>query len=193
MIKKKFKAIELNKLDGKTIANIRVWRNQPFVREKMYTQNIITEEEHTNYIKSIKSDPNRGLFVFYLDDEPFGVFQYRINPENNCVTGGHYLIDEEYQFMGYGVIMSYFIGVIDFDVLKCRKNYGEIISKNKRLIAMNKKMNVTLEGILRDHVSIDGKYYDVYCYGCLRSEWEKDNKLKNMISKIVDDDYEILK
>lgn len=193
MKKKKFKAVELNKLDNETIANIRIWRNSSFVREKMYNKNEITEEEHKKYISSVKNDPNRGIFVFYLDDIPFGVYQYIINTNNNCITGGHYLIDEDFQYMGYGVIMAYFISVIDFDFFKCNKNYGEVISNNKRLIELNKKMRVPLEGILRQHIMVEGQYLDIYCYGVLRNEWDYGREVEEKrISRIVDTNYEII-
>lgn len=193
MKKKKFKAVELNKLDDETITNIRLWRNSSFVREKMYNKNEITEEEHKKYINSVKNDPNRGIFVFYLDDIPFGVYQYTINTNNNCITGGHYLIDEDFQYMGYGVIMAYFISVIDFDFFKCNKNYGEVISNNKRLIELNKKMRVPLEGILRQQIMVEGQYLDIYCYGVLRNEWDYGREAEEKrISRIVDTNYEII-
>ena len=83
MKKKNFKAVELNRLDENTISNIRLWRNAEFVRKQSFNKHEITEQEHANYIKKLKEDPNRGIFVFYLDDEPFAVYNYNINPLNN--------------------------------------------------------------------------------------------------------------
>ena len=69
MKKKHFKAVELKYLDSETILKIREWRNQEFVKKNMYSQHEITQEEHLKYIDNIRNDNNRGLFVFYLDDE----------------------------------------------------------------------------------------------------------------------------
>ncbi len=192
-MKKHFKAVELKYLDDETIMKIREWRNQPFVKNMMYSQHDITEDEHRKYIESVKRDETRGLFVFYLDDEPFGVYQYIIHPEGNYVTDGNYLISQEYQDMGYGTIQSFFMNIIKFEYLCCNKSYGEMLDVNRRVIMLNKKMGITLEGILRQHRLVDDKYYDVYCYGLLASEWEeKKQKISRLIFRLVDDVYDIL-
>ena len=191
-MKKHFKALVLNCLDEETIMKIREWRNQPFVKNMMYSQHHITEKEHRKYITSILEDKNRGLFVFYLDNIPFGVFQYKIYPEGNYAMGGNYLVNQEYQYMGYGAIQLYFIDIIVFNYLCCHKAYSEVLDVNKKLIAMNKQLNVPLEGVLRQHRLVNGKYHDVFCYGLLKTEWEqKLKKLEKLIYKIVDSEYEI--
>ena len=175
-MKKHFKAIELKHLDDETVMKIREWRNQPFVKNMMYSQHDITEEEHRKYIDTLLQDNNRGLFVFYLDDIPFGIYQYVIHPQGNYVTDGNYLIGQEYQDMGYGTIQTYFMSVIKFDYLHCHKSYGEMLDINRRVIMLNKKLGIPLEGILRQQQLINGEYHDVYCYGLLQTEWEEKRK-----------------
>lgn len=191
-MKKHFKAIELKHLDDETVMKIREWRNQPFVKNMMYSQHDITEEEHRKYIDTLLQDNNRGLFVFYLDDIPFGIYQYVIHPQGNYVTDGNYLIGQEYQDMGYGTIQTYFMSVIKFDYLHCHKSYGEMLDINRRVIMLNKKLGIPLEGILRQQQLINGEYHDVYCYGLLQTEWEEKRKQQEkLIYRIVDKEYEI--
>lgn len=193
-MKKRFKAIELKYLDEETINRIRIWRNQPFVKEKMYNQHDITEEEHYQFINRIKADKNRGLFVFFLNDEPFGVYQYEIHPEGNYMTGGNYLTSQEFQDIGYGVIQMYFIMEIVFNFIGCNKNYGEILDTNKRMIVMNKRIGIQIEGILRQQVIINNEYHDIYCCGILKKEWlENRDKIYNLVSKFIDKEYQIIK
>ncbi|MCM1157875.1 MAG: hypothetical protein NC300_06875 [Bacteroidales bacterium] len=191
-MKKHFKAVELKHLDKETIMEIREWRNQPFVKNMMYSQHDITEEEHKDYIASLLKDENRGLFVFYLDDIPFGIYQYTVHPEGDFVTDGNYLIDQEYQDMGYGAIQVYFMNVIKFDYLCCHKSYGEVLDINHRVGMLSKKTGGILEGVLRQHRLIKGEYHDVYCYGLLKSEWEgRKNKLEQLVYSFVDREYQI--
>lgn len=187
MKKKNFKAVELNRLDENTISNIRLWRNAEFVRKQSFNKHEITEEEHANYIKKLKEDPNRGIFVFYLDDEPFAVYNYNINPLNNSVLVSFYLTDEDYQYMGYGAIMNYFVTQINFFVFNVNKQCGEIIDTNRKLIATLKKDEIPIiEGILREHIIIDGEYHDVYITGCLKKDYNsKTDKNYRLINKIV--------
>lgn len=192
-LKKHFKAVALRYLDNDTVMKIREWRNQSFVKDMMYSQHDITEEEHRKYIASLMKDKNRGLFVFYLDNIPFGVYQYKIYPEGNYVMDGNYLIDQSYQDMGYGTIQTYFMSVIRFDYLHCHKSYGEIIDMNQKAIMLNKRLKVPLEGILRQHCLVNGEYHDVYCYGLLREEWEEGKeKIETLIYKLLDRKYEII-
>lgn len=188
----KFKAVSLEHLDESTISNIRVWRNQSFVSEMMYTNHLITEDEHKKYIHAITNDVNRGLYIFYLDDRPFGVFQYQIHPEGNYVTSGNYLISLEDQEKGYGSIQLYFQNEIIFKCLKCNKSYGEVLEHNKKALITNKKMGGVLEGVLRQQRFYNGKYIDVYCFGLLKSEWnEKKTKIAPIVFEFVENDWEI--
>lgn len=185
MVKKSFKAVELKYLDKETTEQIRIWRNSEFIRKQSFTNHIITPEEHKNFINKIKNDNNRGLFVFYLDDEPFGVYQYEINHLNNFVTIGNYLIDEEYQYMGYGAIMLYFILEINFRILNIHKQYGEVLDTNVKSLSIYKKLN-SIEGHFREHIKINESYHDLYTIGILEKDYKYiKTKLKNIINTIV--------
>ena len=166
IMKKHFKAVELKYLDDATIMKIREWRNQPFVKSMMYSQHEITEEEHRNYIAALKQDDNRGLFVFYLDDEPFGVYQYTLDREKPSVFNGCYLIKEEDQYFGYGTILNYMIQVVAHTAFNIDKMYGEVIDINKRALALQEKLGGTIEKVFQNKVQINGEKHDVYlfCY-----------------------------
>lgn len=186
LMKKHFKAIELKYLDDDIIMKIREWRNQPFVRNKMYSQHDITEEEHKKYIQALLNDENRGLFVFYLDDEPFGVFQYVLHKKDNCVECGNYLVDEEYQNLGYGTLMIFFQSEIIFNIFGCKKSCGEILECNKNIISMNKKMGAQLERI--ESKDKDGILYNVHCYSYLADNWiNYREKYEKIVYTLIDD------
>lgn len=186
-MKKHFKAIELKHLEETTIMKIREWRNQPFVKNMMYSQHDITEKEHKEYVKAVLNDKNRGLFVFYLDNVPFGVYQYMIYPEENYVKNGHYLIAEDYQYLGYGALLSFFEQEIATNVLGCKAVYAEVLSYNRKAMAMNKKLGAQLIGIQEKGATVDGISYDVYQY-IIEDGWtEKKKKMEKIVYEIVDD------
>ncbi len=159
--KKSFKAVELKHLDEETINKIRQWRNSDFVRTKSLNQHIITPEEHKNFIEKLKQNPNRGLFVFYLDNEPFAVYHYSLNPETNSISGSNYLTDEDYHYLGYGEILHHFSRIIIFEFFKVDYEEGEILDTNKKFIATCQKYN-TITGVLKNKVLINGEYHDIY-------------------------------
>lgn len=191
MKKMKFKAVELKYLDEVTIKNIRVWRNQKFIADQMFTQHEIGEEEHQRWIDAVRKDENRHLFVFYLDDQPFAVVQSRYDPQHDYVETGDYLISEEYQAMGYGTILRYFISQIMFDYLGYEATYGEVLGTNQRSLKNLKKINASLKKVNRD---IDGKSREIYILLGDKKKWEEEqnSKLQCLVYKFVEKEAEII-
>lgn len=188
----KFRAISFEQLDDDTIEQIRIWRNQDFVRTKMFHSTLISAEEHRNYISSLKKNTNKGLYVFYLDDLPFAVYQYEIYPEGNYVINGSYLIQEDSAILGYGAVMSYYINEIAFLELHVNKCFGQCLDTNKTAIRTNKRLGGELEGVLRQHILIGDQYHDVYCFGLLKDEWEIIKpKIKRILQELsITDDFD---
>ena len=191
--KKRFKAVELNHLNQEIIGEIREWRNQDFVRKTMFTQKLISEEEHLKWIEMHKNDDDRYLFVCYLDNEPIGVIQYVYRPEYKAVETGYYLIDENYQYMGYGVIMAYFMGEIVFCDLGFERVFGRMMSSNTRAVRLDKFLECQGERV-KDVVMIDGVKHEVIMSYGNRISWEQFEKPKliKLISKIVDLNYDVI-
>ena len=193
MQKKHFKAMELNCLDEITIQNIREWRNQDFVRKNMFHQDIIGEEEHNRWIQRVKDDQRKHLFVFYLDDEPFGVEIYTYNEKDDYVEIGNYLTSIDYQAMGYGVIMSYFGLDIMYNVLGYERMESEILEYNKRA-GLNRFFNEK-EEYREKAVSIKGKEYNIRVVRGTKNDWDSFEKAKlaKLVKRFVFDDYEVIK
>ena len=181
----KFRAVSLNRLDHHIVMDICKWRNQDFVREKMVNQHIISEDEHIRFIEKMKKDDNRNLFVFYLDDEPFEVFQYEIFPERNAATCGNYLISRDYQQMGYGAIGDYFIGEIIFDYLKIKKLEFEVLGCNEKLLARSKK-NARFAGEEIIDTDNNGKKSELFHFVSFADERKRNPKLESAVWTFVD-------
>ena len=61
-------------LSSTELENVLYLRNQPFVREWMFNKNIITWEEHLNFIEGLKEDNSR-LYLYVLRNNEFiGVY-----------------------------------------------------------------------------------------------------------------------
>ena len=184
----KFRAVELNRLDEETIANIRIWRNQDFVRKNMFHSHIITEEEHKRYIDKMKQDPNRRLFVFYLDGKPFGVTQYDADFKQRILksTSGAYLIDEEYQAMGYGVILYHMGYMISYHHFGLRTEYVEIIDNNKSALALFYQKDYILDETYKKSVLIEGEKHEVYRLIGEIKPYNNNTKIEKMMKRLID-------
>lgn len=185
-MKKHFKAVELKYLDDATIMKIREWRNKPFVRNMMFSQHEITEEEHRDYIAALKQDDSRGLFVFYLDDEPFGVFQYKLISDEYALIPGTYLIDEKYQLLGYGCILDYMMYWIVSNYLNVNVIKSEMLEVNRDQIKMQKKdprKTITIQ-----HKIVNGIEKNIYYCQCIVDKPDENSRLGKLVMQIIERD-----
>lgn len=79
---------------------------------------------------------------------------------------------------GYGYEAMQLMLRFAFDELNLHRVQLTVFSYNKRAIALYEKLGFQHEGVYREHLQRDGKRYDMYLYGLLRSEWKKGLKLQ---------------
>lgn len=191
MDRMKFRAVSLNHLDNYTISHIRIWRNQDFVRKNMFQSHIITEEEHKKYINKMKQDSNRDLYVFYLDGNPFGVFQYQID-NRGTISAGSYLVNEKFQSCGYGVIMFYMTIWIQYYIVKAEFFESQIISYNKGAISLHKKYGCDLTKCEHNAYQMDGRYYDILYFTGKVTPPDKSGRIGKVVFDVVDENIEVI-
>ncbi len=183
-VKKVFKAVSVDNLDKDTILNIRLWRNQDFVKKSSLQQHDITEEEHLRFIEQLKADINQQMYVFYLDNEPFAVYQYEVNTDKREVTNGYYLISEGYQNLGYGAILIYAVNYINAYCLDVDYNYGAVLGSNARQLRLQK--GAILVDTKKSDIEIDGQLVDVYYYRTPIQPYDDNCRETRLVSKMVD-------
>lgn len=92
------------------------------------------------------------------------------------VTGVSIAIGEAKQWgKGYGTEAMQLVLQFAFDELNLHRVQLTVFSYNERAIALYEKLGFQREGVHREHLQRDGKRYDMYLYGLLRSEWEDRN------------------
>ena len=79
---------------------------------------------------------------------------------------------------GYGYEVMQLVLRFAFDELNLHRIQLTVFSYNERAIALYEKLGFHREGVYREHLQRDGRRYDMYLYGLLRSEWEKGLELQ---------------
>ena len=74
---------------------------------------------------------------------------------------------------GYGYEVMQLVLQFAFDELNLHRIQLTVFSYNERAIALYEKLGFHREGVYREHLQRDGRRYDMYLYGLLRSEWKK--------------------
>ncbi|EGO62290.1 pseudaminic acid biosynthesis N-acetyl transferase [Acetonema longum DSM 6540] len=149
------------------------WRNSPRIRAAMFSDHIITIEEHRAWFQKVQNSEGSKLLIFLLEDIAVGVvnitdIDFR---HNHCFWG--FYIGIEPAPSGTGLAMGYFALNYAFGELGIRKLCSEVIVSNTTSLRYHHRLGFYEEGQFREHVKKDGIYADVIRLACFRSDWEK--------------------
>lgn len=126
---------------------MRIWRNQDFVRSKMFHPHLISEAEHLTFLEKLAANPHRQVFVGFLADQPFGVLNCDYFPENNDLEFGFYLIDQDQVNSGLGLVMEYVLLNYAFDRLRVSRVFCRTFTRNKKVVSLHSKFGFQTEQI----------------------------------------------
>ena len=146
-------------VDIETQMEVRNWRNDESIRKYMLNDNIITEEEHKNWLESLAKTKQNMLFLACLNEDIIGVASI-INADytNKTCSWGQYL-SPKHLGLGLGFFIEYYFLNYIFDNFEFEKINSEILSNNKKNIRLHDKLGFLLEK-------------DVYHYSMLKADWE---------------------
>lgn len=138
------------------------------------------EEMTCRPVKDGKKLPNpaeKYTLICFLDgfDQPIGKFSYfDLNTRNRSCEFG-YVVNPKYRGkkLGTQMISECITYLFNDRDLNLNKLYCQTAEFNIPSVKILEKLNLTRDGVLREHHELDGKLYDDYIYSILRSEWEK--------------------
>ena len=141
------------------------WRNLPEVRRYMYTDHIITQEEHDRWFGGMLNDTKgRCYLIFEYDEKPVGMVGFTgLNNPHGTADFAYYLGEPVPK--GTGQEMEKLSIKYAFEELKIRKLSCEVLDFNERVIHIHKKYGFEEEGIFKRHIVKNGKEYDVHRFG----------------------------
>ncbi|WP_331376783.1 UDP-4-amino-4,6-dideoxy-N-acetyl-beta-L-altrosamine N-acetyltransferase [Sinorhizobium chiapasense] len=163
------------------ITIMRMWRNIPAVREKMYTWHEISEEEHQRWWARTRSADNHRYFIYEHRRVPLGVVSFNnIDQENRNASWAFYASPDAER--GTGSRMEFLALDYAFFDLNLHKLFCEVLDFNAAVIKLHKKFGFVEEGIFRQQYLRDGKYYNIHRLGMLANEWA--SKRNDMLASI---------
>jgi len=160
---------DLRPVNKEDLPALLVWRNHPDVRRFMYTQHVITLEEHLSWFEKVSQNPKQHLMLYCENQQPLAFCQFTVY--QHLAEWGFYLSPDAPA--GTGTRLGKSALDYAFGVQSWHRICGEALSYNHQSIRFHRKLGFTEEGRLREHVEIDAKYYDVLCFGLLKSEWHR--------------------
>jgi RimJ/RimL family protein N-acetyltransferase len=96
-----------------------------------------------------------------------------INWLSRVATIGIFIGDKDYWSKGYGTDAMKVLVKFVFEQMNMNKIKLFVFGFNVRAQKCYEKCGFKVEGVLRQELFRDGKYYDEYCMGILREEWQE--------------------
>ena len=150
---------------------IRQWRNSERIRANMFTDHIISSEEHLAWFERVKKEPIPLFLVFEYLRKPLGIVSItRLDRVNNKCLWGFYLGDIDGPPES-GVIMAYLGLTYIFEHLKIRKLCSEAFIFNQGSIRFHQKLGFAQEGLFVKHVLKNGSYQDIISFALFDEDW----------------------
>ncbi|MBE9250762.1 UDP-4-amino-4,6-dideoxy-N-acetyl-beta-L-altrosamine N-acetyltransferase [Dolichospermum sp. LEGE 00240] len=173
---------QLRPLQESDLEMVLSWRNSERVRANMYTDHIISLEEHQTWFKKIKDAPTVDYLICEFQNHPIGLVYFtNIDKNNNKCYWGFYLGETATPLGGGGALgfisMEYIFELVDF-----RKVCSEVLSFNNKSLKLHKKFSFQEEGCFKKHIYKNLEYQDVICLSLFQEDWLQN---KNDIAKIV--------
>lgn len=150
------------------------WRNLPEVARYMYTDHVITPEEHAAWFEAIPNRDDVRYWVITTDGIDVGLVSISdIDTRHRTCSWAFYIADVAARGKGTGAFTEYTILETVFGEMKLRKLSCEVLASNSAVLSMHERFGFTCEGRFRDHIQKPDGPVDVYRLGILADEWNE--------------------
>jgi UDP-4-amino-4,6-dideoxy-N-acetyl-beta-L-altrosamine N-acetyltransferase len=148
------------------------WRNLPDIRRWMYSDHLITPEEHARWFPKALKDRIRHFWIVELDGGPVGLANlYDIAPAHGRAAWAYYLAAPEARGRGIGAFVEYSVIEQAFGPFGLTKLWCEILSDNSGVIRLHQRFGFEREALFRQHIRKGGETVDVVGMGLLAADW----------------------
>lgn len=171
----------LKPIENSQLEMILAWRNAPHVRKMMFTQHLISNEEHCAWWNNLLHDQSESCRVYYFQGKPSGlVTYYNINPAEKECYWGFFMNNEQFVnqqellaawlTLGKEAVTFAFNNLLSKRLLCETFVYNETVLKFNHLIGF-KKINSYQR-------TVSGKSVEVITMELTKSNWEEKYETK---------------
>lgn len=148
------------------------WRNARGVRENMYTNHIISPDEHQQWWETKSQDTTVRLLLLEENECPLGFIGFsKYTGPQGCATWAFYSGDRSRK--GIGSMMEQAALEYAFEELDLYRLECEVLSFNKAVVDFHVRHGFDIEGVKKNAYERDGKRHSIYQLAMLRHKWEK--------------------
>lgn len=168
--------VVLRKMRVDDMEMVRNWRMRPEITKYMYTDPMITIEQQMEWFKKV-SNSDDFYWIVVQDGRPVGLASLTgWDKRNSRIIGGAYIAERNNETFKLAIDLQLNLLNYAFNKLNINKVCGEVISENIGVVRLLEICGCVREGMLREHVLKNGKYYDIVVLGTIKSDWDKIKK-----------------
>ena len=160
--------ISLKPMEISDTDNIIFWRNNPRVRYNFIYQKLFNREGHLKWIETMIDTGKAVQFIIVENStgNPIGSTYLRdIDFNHKKAEFGIFIGVDETVNRGYGTEACKLICNYGFEKLQLHKIFLRAFENNTQAIKSYEKAGFVHEGLFRDDVCIEGKYYNIVMMG----------------------------
>jgi len=148
------------------------WRNSPAVAAFMYSDHLISRDEHDRWFDGLATNARRLDLVVETDGVPSGLSSLvDIDPVQGRATVARYLAQDAPKGQGVGGFAEFKMIDHAFGPMGLRKLWSEVLAFNEVAWRLHMANGFQREALLRAHVVKGGAPQDVIGLGLLADEW----------------------
>jgi len=166
------------------------WRNNPEVRNCMYQKNIISKEQHLNFIRSLTRQDKRFYWVLRENGNSLGVIDI-VDYQKDKSEWGFYLNPD---FFGKGKSINLLFHGLNFlfYTLGFQSLYGYCHYKNTKALLFHDLFHIHHHGY--EQIETGAEQFDWYSHRVITaSNWKNQNATLSLIVQRIKDNKEINK
>lgn len=165
---------------------VRNWRNQNEIRKNMYSDHIISSDEHNQWLTSLHDASTNHVYIAFNDNIPIGLVSINnYKPLWSTADWAFYLNPDYLSHKGLGAALEYHFLNFIFNKFELTKLNCEVLEINPLVVKLHQKFGFIIEGIKRKNIIKDNKRIDVVLLGILYEEWiAKRPFLEKIINRI---------
>ena len=162
---------EITRCTNEQIEYVRILRNSEKVKKFMYTDHNISKEEHFNYIKNLKDNKKKLVFIVFNNmNEIVALVSLDSIDKFHKKADWAFYTNPIIKNIG-GIIEFYFIEFF-FNQLNFEKLNCEVLENNFSTQKLHKKFLFDQEGTKKENIIKDKKRMNVNLFGLTKNKWQ---------------------
>lgn len=154
------------------------WRNKPRIREMMYTDHVISREEHRGWYETIKDAPSSVYLILEHLGRPLGLTNFTgiDRAARSCLWG--FYLGEDDRPRDAGTMLGLLSLNYAFETLALREVCGEVIEFNERSRALFERLGFTPAHRLPKRIRRKGVDRDVLVFTLTADDWRTHHRAR---------------